>query len=264
MKVRRRTVADGVVDAADGSARPHRSVVVMPAYNAAATLESTIAEIPPGVADVIILVDDNSRDNTVRVAEELNLTVIRHPHNVGYGGNQKSCYMEALRQGADVVVMLHPDGQYDPGILGQMIDRVRNDGFDLVMGSRFAERGHARAGGMPWWKIIANRFLTRCENAVLGLNLSEYHTGYRAYSRRFLDSVPFLRNSNDFVFDTQVLLQAAAFKFKVGEVPVSTRYFPEASSVDFKVSTVYGLKTMYCLGRYMLDRAGLRWKLLHR
>ena len=241
-----------------------RTVVVMPAYNAAATLVSTIAEIHEGIADVIVLVDDNSRDNTVRVAQELNLTVIRHPHNVGYGGNQKSCYMEALRQGADVVVMLHPDGQYDPGILGDMVDKVRNDGFDLVMGSRFAHPGQAKAGGMPWWKRLANRFLTNCENAVLGLGLTEYHTGYRAYSRRFLDSVPFLRNSNDFVFDTQVLLQAAAFKFKVGEIPVSTRYFPEASSVDFKVSTVYGLKTMYCLGRYMLDRAGLRWKLLHR
>ncbi|MGI8608615.1 MAG: glycosyltransferase family 2 protein [Candidatus Dormibacteria bacterium] len=248
--------------AADGVNR--RAVVVMPAYNAAATLGSTIAEIPEGVADVIILVDDNSRDNTVRVAQDLNLTVIRHPHNVGYGGNQKSCYMEALRQGADVVVMLHPDGQYDPGILGEMIDKVRNDGYDLVMGSRFAEPGQAKAGGMPWWKILANRFLSRCENAVLGLDLSEYHTGYRAYSRRFLDSVPFLRNSNDFVFDTQILLQAAAFKFLVAEVPVSTRYFPEASSVNFKVSTIYGLKTMACLGRYMLDRAGLRWKLLHR
>jgi glycosyltransferase involved in cell wall biosynthesis len=258
--VPRRRAADPPV----GAEVARRSVVVMPAYNAAATLGSTIAEIPTGLADVIVLVDDHSRDNTVRVAQDLDLTVIRHPHNVGYGGNQKSCYMEALRQGADVVVMLHPDGQYDPGILGDLIDKVRNEGYDLVMGSRFAAPGHARAGGMPWWKILANRFLTSCENAVLGLNLSEYHTGYRAYSRGFLDSVPFLRNSNDFVFDTQILCQAAAFKFKVGEVPVSTRYFPEASSVDFKVSTIYGLKTMYCLGRYLLDRAGLRWKLLRR
>jgi glycosyltransferase involved in cell wall biosynthesis len=264
MKLRKRAPVVATALDLPGTSPALRSVVVMPAYNAAATLESTIAEIPKDVADMIILVDDHSRDNTVRVAQQLDLTVIRHPHNVGYGGNQKSCYMEALRQGADVVIMLHPDGQYDPGILGTMIDKVRNDGYDLVMGSRFAEPGQARAGGMPWWKILANRFLTSCENAVLGLGLSEYHTGYRAYSRRFLDSVPFLRNSNDFVFDTQILLQAAAFKFKVGEVPVSTRYFPEASSVDFKVSTVYGLKTMVCLGRYMLDRAGLRWKLLHR
>ena len=260
-----KTAPPGIASFAATAGSPERrSVVVMPAYNAAATLGSTIAEIPAGVADVIILVDDDSRDNTVHVAQELNLTVIRHPHNVGYGGNQKSCYMEALRQGADVVVMLHPDGQYDPGILGQMIEKVREGGCDLVMGSRFAVPGQAQAGGMPWWKILANRFLTNCENAVLGLHLSEYHTGYRAYSRRFLDSVPFLRNSNDFVFDTQILLQAAAFNFKVGEVAVSTRYFPEASSVDFKVSTIYGLKTMYCLGRYILDRAGFRWRLLHR
>jgi glycosyltransferase involved in cell wall biosynthesis len=241
-----------------------RAVVVMPAYNAAATLVNTIAEIPQGVADMVILVDDASRDNTVSVAESLNLTVIRHPHNVGYGGNQKTCYMEALRQGADVVVMLHPDGQYDPAILGQMVAKVREEGCDLVMGSRFADRGHARAGGMPWWKRIANRFLTSCENAVLGLGLTEYHTGYRAYSRHFLESIPFLRNSNDFVFDTQVLIQASAFGMKVGEVPVSTRYFPEASSVDFRVSTIYGLKTMYCLGRYMAHRGGLRWRLLKR
>ena len=241
-----------------------RSVVVMPAYNAAQTLESTFVEIPPGVVDTVILVDDASRDNTVSIAESLNLTVIRHPHNVGYGGNQKTCYMEALRQGADVVVMLHPDGQYDPGILGQMIAKVREGSYDLVLGSRFAEPGQARAGGMPWWKRLANRFLTTCENSVLGLGLTEYHSGYRAYSRRFLESVPFLRNSNDFVFDTQVLIQAAAFKFRVGEVPVSTRYFSEASSVDFRVSTIYGLKTMYCLGRYLLHRAGLTWRLLRR
>jgi glycosyltransferase involved in cell wall biosynthesis len=235
----------------------------MPAYNAAETLESTIVEIPEGVADTVILVDDASGDNTVKVAESLELTVIRHPHNVGYGGNQKTCYMEALRQGADVVVMLHPDGQYDPAILGQMIERVR-DGYDLVMGSRFAEPGAARAGGMPWWKLLANRFLTGCENAVLGLGLSEYHTGYRAYSRNFLESVPFLRNSSDFVFDTQILIQASAFGMRVTEVPVRTRYFAEASSINFRVSTIYGLKTMYCLGRFLLHRAGLRWRLLRR
>jgi len=252
-----------VSETAAAPARQHAGVV-MPAYNAAQTLESTIFEIPPGVADTVILVDDASGDNTVSVAESLNLTVIRHPHNVGYGGNQKTCYMEALRQGADVIVMLHPDGQYDPAILGQMIDKVRVDGCDLVMGSRFAEPGAARAGGMPWWKLLANRFLTTRENAVLGLGLSEYHTGYRAYSRQFLESVPFLRNSNDFVFDTQVLVQASAFRMKVGEVPVRTRYFAEASSINFRVSMVYGLKTMYCIGRYLLHRAGLPWRLLRR
>jgi glycosyltransferase involved in cell wall biosynthesis len=237
-------------------------VVVMPAYNAAATLRSTLIEIPPGVADEVILVDDASKDDTVEIARSLKLHVVRHPHNVGYGGNQKTCYMQALQQGAEVVVMLHPDGQYDPRILGQMVEAVRSGQGDIVLGSRFLDPGQARAGGMPWWKRIANRFLTTCENVVLGQRLSEYHTGYRAYSRRFLETIPFLRNSNDFVFDTQVLIQAAAFGFRIAEVPVSTRYFAEASSVNFRVSTVYGLKTMLALGRYLLHRAGLRWRLL--
>ena len=237
-------------------------VVVMPAYNAAETLRSTFADIPKGVADMVILVDDASGDDTVSVAQSLRLLVIKHPHNVGYGGNQKTCYMEALRQGAGVVVMLHPDGQYDPKILGQMADKVRSGECDIVLGSRFADPGAAKAGGMPWWKRISNRFLTFCENMALGLGLSEYHSGYRAYSRRFLEAVPFLRNSNDFVFDTQILVQAAAFGFKAGEVPVQTRYFAEASSVNFRVSLVYGLKTMATIGRYLLHRLGLRWRLL--
>jgi len=183
--------------------------------------------------------------------------VIAHPHNAGYGANQKTCYMEALREEADVVVMLHPDGQYDPAILGKMVDVARSGRADVVMGSRFLTPGGARTGGMPWWKRIANRFLSTCENAVLGLDLSEYHTGYRAYTRRFLTTVPFLRNANDFVFDTQILAQAAAFKFNVAEVPVTTRYFAEASSVNFRVSLVYGLKTMWTLIRYQLHRFGL-------
>jgi glycosyltransferase involved in cell wall biosynthesis len=250
------------VSAAPSPAR--RAVVVMPAYNAAATLERTLEQIPPGVADHVILVDDASKDATVAVATALHIQVIRHPHNVGYGGNQKTCYMEALRQDADVVVMLHPDGQYDPGILGEMIEAIRSGRGDLALGSRFLVPGQARKGGMPWWKIVANRFLTGCENLVLGLRLSEYHTGYRAYSRRFLESVPFLRNSNDFVFDTQILVQAASFGFQIAEVPVSTRYFAEASSVDFRVSTVYGLKTLGVLARYVLHRAGLRSRLFQR
>jgi glycosyltransferase involved in cell wall biosynthesis len=241
-----------------------RAVVVMPAYNAAATLEATLREIPEGVVDHVLLVDDASLDDTVQVATALDIQVIRHPHNVGYGGNQKTCYMEALRQDADVVVMLHPDGQYDPGILGEMIEAIRSGKGDLVLGSRFFIPGQARRGGMPWWKIVANRFLTACENAVLGLHLSEYHTGYRAYSRRFLERVPFLRNSNDFVFDTQILVQARSFGFRIAEVPVSTRYFAEASSVNFRVSTVYGLKTLWVLVRYTLHRAGLRSRLFQR
>ncbi|HEY8644224.1 MAG TPA: glycosyltransferase family 2 protein [Candidatus Dormibacteraeota bacterium] len=234
----------------------------MPAYNAARTLLSTCADIPPYVVDEVILVDDHSRDDTVGVARSLKLRVIAHPHNVGYGGNQKTCYLEALRRGAEVVVMLHPDGQYDPAILGRMVEVIRSGQADLVLGSRFLVKGNARRGGMPWWKRLANKFLSGCENLVLGLNLSEYHTGYRAYSRHFLETVPFLRNSNDFVFDTQVLVQAAAFKMRVAEVPVATRYFAEASSVNLRVSTVYGLKTMATLARLLLHRAGLRWRLL--
>src|SRR5438105_5454173 len=188
-----------------------KTVIVMPAYNAVKTLQSTLEQIPPGVADKIILVDDGSRDGTVELAAALDLVVIAHPHNAGYGANQKTCYMEALREGADVVVMLHPDGQYDPAILGEMVAAIQGGKGDIALGSRFLAPGAARKGGMPWWKFLANRFLTTCENLVLGLHLSEYHTRYRAYSRRFLETVPFLRNSNDFVSDTQILVQAAAF-----------------------------------------------------
>ncbi|HEX6350443.1 MAG TPA: glycosyltransferase family 2 protein [Candidatus Dormibacteraeota bacterium] len=261
------TASRAAIAPARATERPSRRrdvVIVMPAYNAARTLQSTYAQIPPHVADEIILVDDASRDDTVGVARSLRLRVIAHPHNVGYGGNQKTCYMEALRRGAEVVVMLHPDGQYDPAILGSMVDVIRSGQADLVLGSRFLQPGQAKQGGMPWWKRIANRFLTFCENQVLGLRLSEFHTGYRAYSRRFLETVPFLRNSNDFVFDTQVLVQAAAFQMRIAEVPVSTRYFADASSVNFRVSTIYGLKTMATLARYLLHRLGLSWRLLQK
>ena len=246
--------------------RPRRArtgvVIVMPAYNAAKTLRSTHAEIPEGSADEIILVDDKSGDDTVGVARSLRLRVVAHPHNVGYGGNQKTCYMEALRRGADVVVMLHPDGQYDPRIIGAMVEVIKSGRADMVMGSRFFSRGSARQGGMPWWKRLANRFLTLCENLVLGLDLTEYHTGYRAYSRHFLETVPFLRNSNDFVFDSEILVQAAQFRMRVAEVPVETRYFADASSVNFRVSTVYGFKTIAAIGRLLAHRAGWRWRLL--
>jgi glycosyltransferase involved in cell wall biosynthesis len=233
-------------------------IVVMPAYNAASTLQSTLADIPDTVADGIILVDDASSDDTVQLARSLNIQVIAHPHNAGYGANQKTCYMEALRQGADIVVMLHPDGQYDPKVLGEMVAKIREGKVEVVLGSRFLAKGGPRAGGMPWWKRFSNRFLTGCENFVLRQRLSEYHTGYRAYSRRFLETVPFLRNSNDFVFDTQILIQAAHFKFNVGEIPVTTKYFAEASSVNFRVSTVYGLKTVGALARYILHLVGMR------
>ena len=236
--------------------RPRR-VIVLPAYRAAKTLVEVVGEIPQGHADRILLVDDASADATVSVATALRLDVIRHQRNLGYGGNQKTCYRQALAMGADVVVMLHPDGQYDPAIIPNLCGVIEDGDADIVLGSRWLGLDPAKAG-MPWWKRLGNRFLTASENRVLGLRLSEYHTGYRAYSRRFLEAIPFLENSNDFVFDTQVLIQAATFGFKIGEVPAIGRYHEDASSVSFKTSTVYGLKTLGALLRYVLHRAGFR------
>jgi len=234
--------------------RPRR-VIVLPAYRAAKTLVEVVGDIPPGHADRILLVDDASADATVSVANALRLDVIRHQRNLGYGGNQKTCYRQALAMGADVVVMLHPDGQYDPAIIPNLCGVIESGDADIVLGSRWLGLDPAKAG-MPWWKRLGNRFLTASENRVLGLRLSEYHTGYRAYSRRFLEAIPFLENSNDFVFDTQVLIQAATFGFKIGEVPAIGRYHEDASSVSFKTSTVYGLQTLGALLRYVLHRAG--------
>ncbi len=236
--------------------RPHR-VIVLPAYRAAKTLVEVVGDIPQGHADRILLVDDASADATVSVATALRLDVIRHRRNLGYGGNQKTCYRQALAMGADVVVMLHPDGQYDPAIIPKLCGVIESGEADIVLGSRWLGLDPAKAG-MPWWKRLGNRFLTAAENRVLGLKLSEYHTGYRAYSRRFLEAIPFLENSNDFVFDTQVLIQAATFGFSIGEVPAIGRYHADASSVSFRTSTVYGLKTLGALLRYVLHRAGFR------
>jgi glycosyltransferase involved in cell wall biosynthesis len=227
-------------------------VVVMPAYNAAKTLAETQASIPRDLVSKVILVDDHSSDETIPVAKELGVEVIAHPHNVGYGGNQKTCYMAALREGADVVVMLHPDGQYDPELLPSMVEPILRGEAEMTLGSRFLRPGGPTAGGMPKYKIVANRFLTTVENYILGTHYSELHTGYRAYSRNFLETVPFLRNSNDFVFDTQIIAQSVAFDMKVKEVPVSTKYFPEASSTTLKQSVVYGCKTLAVMLRYRL------------
>jgi glycosyltransferase involved in cell wall biosynthesis len=224
----------------------------MPAYNAALTLAETEASIPSDLVSKVILVDDHSRDDTVPVAKELGVEVIVHPHNVGYGGNQKTCYMAALNQGADVIVMLHPDGQYDPELLPAMVAPILAGEAEMTLGSRFLRPGGPKVGGMPRYKIVANRFLTTVENYVLGTHFSELHTGYRAYSRRFLETVPFLRNSNDFVFDTQIIAQAVAFEMRVKEVPITTRYFPEASSTTLGQSLVYGCKTLAVMLRYRL------------
>jgi glycosyltransferase involved in cell wall biosynthesis len=231
-------------------------IVVMPAWNASRTLERTVELIPRDWVDEVILVDDKSSDDTVEVARRVpSLHVIWHPHNVGYGGNQKTCYLEALQQAADVVVMLHPDGQYEPSLIPRLIQPILDGEADMVLGSRLAERGMAREGGMPLYKYVANRALTSVENLVLGTKLSEMHTGYRAYSNRLLREVPFLRNSLDFSFDSEMLMQAVHFGFRVAEVPARTRYFDDASSIRLWPATVYGLKTLWAAARLVLHRA---------
>jgi glycosyltransferase involved in cell wall biosynthesis len=234
--------------------RDRRIIVVMPAYNAAQTLDLTYRDIPLDWVTRIILVDDASHDATVAVARELPLEVIKHHRNVGYGGNQKTCYTAALREGADVVVMLHPDGQYDPVLLPDLVRPILLEQADMVLGSRFLDPGGARAGGMPLYKYISNRFLTTVESWILGQSFSELHTGYRAYSRKFLETIPYLRNADDFVFDTQVIAQAVNWKQRIVEVPVETKYFPEASSASLQQSLVYGLKTLVTVGQLALHR----------
>jgi len=237
---------------------PRRSkrVVVLPAYRAEKTLRDVLAQIPRGEVDRILLVDDASADHTAELALALGVDVIKHPKNLGYGGNQKTCYTNALLMGAEVVVMLHPDGQYDPGLVPSLCRAVEEGRGDLVMGSRWLGIDPA-AAGMPSWKRLGNRFLTWAENRVLGLNLSEYHTGYRAYSRRFLETVPFAENSDDFVFDTQVMVQAAAFGFQVHEIAAVGRYFKDASSIGLRTSIVYGVKTLMALALFLSHRVGL-------
>lgn len=231
-------------------------VVVMPAYNAAQTLEKTYLDIPHGIVDQIILVDDVSQDDTVEIARQLGLDVVVHMQNKGYGGNQKTCYIEALRNDADVVVMLHPDYQYDSTLIPELIAPLVSGEADLVLGSRMLGGG-ALAGGMPVWKYISNRFLTLIENIAFGQRLSEYHTGFRAYNRRLLETLPFLLNKDSFVFDTEVLAQAVYKGMTIAETPVPTRYFEEASSVNFRTSVIYGLETLGVVVGYLLNRWGI-------
>ena len=236
---------------------PGKVIVVMPAMNAAATLAQTVASIPRDWVDEVILVDDHSTDGTVELARQLPLHLVWHPHNAGYGANQKTCYLEALQRGADAVVMLHPDGQYEPSLIPSMVEPVLTDRADLVLGSRFATPGMALHNGMPRWKYIANRGLTLAENAVMGTALSEAHTGYRAYSRELLLTVPFLRNSADFAFDSELIMQAAYFNLRILEVPATCRYFDDASSVRFRAGVIYGLKTLWAATRLVLHRSGV-------
>lgn len=237
---------------------PPRLVIVMPAYNAAQTLERTYADIPHALVDRIILVDDVSRDETVQIARQLGLDVIIHQQNRGYGGNQKTCYSAAVEAGADIVVMLHPDYQYDATRIPALIDPIARGERDLMLGSRFL--GDPLAGGMPRWKFVSNRALTIIENLAFGLRLSEYHTGLRAYSRRLLETIPYELNSDDFVFDQELVAQvvAAGLRDRIGEIGVPTRYFDEASSVGFRRSVVYGLSTLRVVVRYLLHRMRVR------
>ena len=234
-----------------------KTIVVMPAYNAEKTLERTIRDIPAGSVDEVILVDDCSKDGTVALARKLGLTVVQHEKNKGYGGNQKTCYREALKKGADVVVMVHPDYQYDARLVPVMADLIAHDICDMVCGNRIRTRREALDGGMPVYKYIFNRLLTMFENGVTGQNLGEWHSGLRAYSRKCLETVPWENNSDDFVFDQQFLIQASYLNMRLGDVPVAARYFAEASSINFRRSCVYGLEALGCLARYVLQRLGV-------
>ena len=230
--------------------------VVMPAYNAAKTLEQTYAELPHDVVDTVILTDDGSTDNTAALARKLGLHTLVHPENRGYGGNQKTCYREALATGADVVVMVHPDYQYSPRLVTSMASMIASGHYDMVLGSRILG-GNARHGGMPLYKYVANRTLTAIENIVCNAKLSEYHTGFRAYSRNLLESIPFENNSDDFVFDNELIVQALHFGFRVGEISCPTRYFAEASSIGLGRSIRYGLGVLGTTARFKLSKLGL-------
>jgi len=227
-------------------------VVVMPAYNAERTLQKTYKDITPGVVDKIILVDDGSHDKTVKKAKKLGIETIVHPQNRGYGGNQKTCYTMALNGGADIVVMIHPDYQYDSRLTGEIVKPIIDGRFDIMLGSRIRTRKEVLEGGMPVYKYFANRFLTVLENIILGQNLSEYHTGFRAFHKRVLRKLPFHKFSDDFVFDQEILISAIHQNYRVGEMPVPVRYFPDASSINFRRSIKYGLETLFALSKYLL------------
>jgi len=222
-------------------------IVIMPAYNAAQTLKKTYEDIPKNLVSEIILGDDCSQDNTIAIARKLDIMVLKTPRNLGYGGNQKMLYGEALKRGAEVIVMVHPDWQYDATKIPEMINPLISGEKDVMMGSRIL----GGAGSMPLWKYVSNRFLTWCENLTFGLSLSEYHTGFRAFSRKVLETIPFENNSDNFVFDTEVMAEVARARFKVGEIAVPCRYFPEASSVNFINSVIYGLQTLWVCVRYI-------------
>ncbi len=229
----------------------------MPAYNAEKTLRKTHADLPHEYVDEVILVDDASADQTATVAAELGINTVIHAKNTGYGGNQKTCYREALGRGADIVVMVHPDYQYSPRLVTAMSSMIASGHYDIVLGSRILGGGALR-GGMPLYKYIANRFLTLAENAALRVKLSEYHTGFRAFTREVLETLPLQENSDDFVFDNEMLAQAVYFGFRIGEISCPTRYFEEASSINFRRSVQYGFAVLATSVKFILAKAGLK------
>jgi glycosyltransferase involved in cell wall biosynthesis len=242
----------------DASGPRRKTIAVLPAYNAAKTLVATLADVPAGCVDDFILVDDCSSDSTAKLAREIGLDVVVHPRNRGYGGNQKTCYRRALDRGADIIVMIHPDYQYDSRVIPYAVGFVELGICDLVLGNRIRTRGEAIGGGMPSYKYIFNCIMTFVENIALGQNLGDFHSGFRVYRREVLECIPFERNSDDFVFDTQLLAQAARLGFKIGDVPMPVRYFPEASSISFSRSVRYGTATLGVLIEYWMDRLRLR------
>jgi glycosyltransferase involved in cell wall biosynthesis len=244
--------------------RKHKIIAVLPAYNAERTLAATVGDIPPGSVDEVLLVDDNSKDNTVKIARDMGLSVIVHEKNTGYGGNQKTCYRYCLEHGADVVVMIHPDYQYDARVIPHAVGMIELGICDVILGNRIRTRAEAVACGMPWWKYLSNRTLTLFENTFLGQNLGEFHSGFRVYRRSVLDTIPFEGNSDDFVFDTEFLVQCVKFGFRLGDVPVPVRYFDEASSINFRRSTKYGLETLKAVAVFWLHKIGIRSSLFKK
>lgn len=239
-------------------------ITVMPAYNAASTLARTYGEIPLEVVDDVLLVDDKSSDATVRLAREMGLTVFLHRQNMGYGRNQKTCYREALKSGADIIIMLHPDYQYSPKLIVSLAGMIAYGEYDIALGSRILGVG-ALEGGMPLYKYIANRFLTLVQNLLLAYKLSEYHTGYRAFARKVLEELPLEENSDDFLFDNEILAQAIYFKYRIGEVSCPTKYFAEASSIGFARSVRYGLGVLVTSLKFRLQKMKLgRFRIFDR
>ena len=234
-----------------------RVMVVLPAYNAEKTLMATYEDIPKDIVDDVILVDDGSRDNTAEISKKLGIKTIIHPSNKGYGANQKTCYREALKKNPDMIIMLHPDYQYSPKLIPAMASMISSGLYDVVLASRILGRGALR-GGMPFYKYISNRVLTMIENYMLGYKLTEYHTGYRAYSSEVLENIPFMKNSDDFVFDNEILAQIIYFKYRIAEISCPTKYFPEASSINFSRSVKYGFGVLATGLKFLIHKMKIK------